>query len=129
MAESDVYVGYITSGREEYKFHTTLVGVGRDKEALLKKIYCELIEQQRLFNCLWDDLGPDSLNDIDDHTVVDPAIWDIKDFKKRYAKCLTKKDFITEFKEDLADIPNPLRYEDSYYEEGWTYTIEKKEFR
>lgn len=130
-----VYVAYITSGRDKYDYYTDLIGVfykREDAEYALKKY---LIESRKIFDSYFD-----AINDAKEENNFNLEIEyftplkKFNQFEERLQKCMNDDDFIDEFKEDLLNIEGLLediisRYNDSYYQDGWDYTIDEVEIK
>lgn len=114
-----VYIAYITSGREKYDFQTDIAGIFEkrcDAEIAISK---KLIEHHRLM--LVDIVEEASSQD------------ELPDFIKAISSSdkLIDSDeeeietFLIENVSQLPPLKDLLRYNDSYYGEGWNYAIEE----
>lgn len=111
-----LYVAYVTSGRDKYEYKTEFLGLFRSVKNAEKAMIGYLFETCRVLNYIY--------NDITNHEYALFKLFD--NFQERYNKCLNEVDFIKEFKEDVKnlDLNTVVQdYSDSFYGDGWNYTI------
>jgi hypothetical protein len=130
-----VFIAYITGGRDKYDYYTDFVGVFNNEKDAEKAVKRNLIECGKIFDFFYDIILEDKKeNAFDIENKHYSILKKINNFEERYNKCNNEDQFLEEFKEDLINIDKDLdyivgRYNDSYYGDGWNYTIDEIEIK
>jgi hypothetical protein len=118
---SELYVAYITSGREKYEYKTEFVGGFTEHADALKAVFSKLVSSGRV-------LEPESVED---------SLGDITYMLKTFKDENSLMDYIEDVDERPVDFPfhflNPNTklediikdWNDSFYKDGWDYKIKK----
>ena len=124
-----VFVAYITSGRDKYEYETQFIGLFNDENDAKRKMKKTLILQRQILSlCFYySDNYPEEYSFIkkfDNFENRLKKIKDIKDINDSYRN----KYFIDEFLDDIINCDMTLEYmvnnyNNSYYGDGWDYTI------
>ena len=115
-----IYISYITEGRERYYYHTDIIGAFVDKNTAMKKLFQTLVDHGKiLLEEVFED-DPDCGREI---------FKDEESFEKFKE---IDRDDIEEFPFHLLDENIDLEeiiegFSDSYYKDGWDYSIKEVE--
>ncbi len=111
----NVFIAYITEGRDKYEYSTTIVGIFMNKNDALFKIF------EKLYN--------------DGKILMDDYFADMDDYAQEIFKDVASYNKFDEYKGDHfpfhllhenIDLESVIYgYHDSYYEDGWDYTIKE----
>ena len=124
-----VYVAYITSGRDKYEYETQVIGLFNDENDAEREMKKALILQRQILSL--------SFYYVDDYPEEYSFIKEFDNFENRLKKIKDIKDvndsyrnkyFTEEFLDDMVNCDMTLeymvdKYNDSYYGDGWDYTI------
>lgn len=124
-----VYIAYITSGREKYEYDTQVIGLFNDENVAEREMKKALILQGQILSlCFYyvDDYPEEYsfIKEFDNFENRLKKIKDIKDISDSYRQNY----FIKEFLDDMVNCDMTLEYmvdnyNNSYYGDGWDYTI------
>lgn len=108
-----VYVSTITSGREKYKYETTLVGVFQCKKDAVMATFDVLHKSEKIF----------SLEDEDDK--VDEML------DTKYYQSMVQRNKLCNSIDNCNEMLHNVctKFSDSYYKDGWHYCIQEQEIK
>ena len=106
---SEMFVAFVTSGREKYDYKTQFLGVFREEKRALQSMFHFLVQEGKLF-----------------------LIRDTEEEEKAFLhyQAIFASDSMSSANELRAYLTNVCKtWSDSFYEDGWSFTIQKEVFQ